>query len=193
MAKTSSLPPMSSSGTVLAGLAVLLLGLIAQVGCNKSNESASNSPSNSATTDVVGKRIEFKSGGNSEPYRVSGWSTTETEFTWSEGTSAKMAFGISPAAGGLSLKIIMAALIHEPELPFQPVEVYANGQKIVEWQVGNTAEFVATIPGQITKNGGMLDIEFRTPKAASPKALGLSSDLRVLGICVRSMELVGSS
>ncbi len=184
---------MSSSGTVLAGLAVLLLGLIAQIGCNKSNESASNSPSNSATTDVVGKRIEFKSGGNSEPYRVSGWSTTETEFTWSEGTSAKVTLPISPSPGGLSLKVTMAALIHDPELPFQPVEIYANGQKIVELQVGDTAEFVAAIPGEIAKNGGALTIEFRMPKAVSPKALGLNADPRVLGVCVRSMELVRTS
>ena len=87
----------------------------------------------------------------------------------------------------------MAALIHEPELPFQPVEVYANGQKIVEWEVGNTAEFVATIPGEITKNGGALDIEFRTPKAVSPKTLGINADPRVLGICVRSVELAKTS
>lgn len=87
----------------------------------------------------------------------------------------------------------MAALIHEPELPFQPVEVYANGQKVIEWKVGNTAEFVATIPGEITKNGGALDIEFRTPRAASPEALGLNADQRILGISVRSVELMKTS
>ena len=183
---------MSSSGIVLAGLAVLFLGWIA-VGCNKSDELASNPPSNNATADVVGKRIEFRSGGNSEPYRISGWSKTETEFTWSEGTAAKIALPISPHAGALTLKVTMAALIHEPELPFQPVEVYANGQKIVEWEVGNTAEFVATIPGEITKNGGALEIEFRTPKAVSPKTLGINADPRVLGICVRSVELAKTS
>lgn len=95
-------PPMSSSGNVLTGLAVLFLGLIA-AGCSKSDESASNLPSNNATANVVGKRIEFKSGGNSEPYRISGWSKTETEFTWSEGTAAKIALPISPNGGALTL------------------------------------------------------------------------------------------
>lgn len=180
---------MSSSVAVLAGLAVLLLGLIAQSGCNKPAETASNSSPNSATPDVVGKRIEFKSGGNSEVYRVSGWSGSETDCTWTEGNSAKLALPISSNAGALTLKVTMAALTHEPELPFQPVEVYVNGQKIVEWQVA-AGEFVATISGEMTKNGGTLSIEFRTPKAFTPKSVGMNDDTRILALCVRSIELV---
>ena len=129
MAKTSSLPSISSAGTVRAGLAVVLLGLIIYTGRSKSHEPASSSPTTSVIADVVGTRIEFKSGGNSEPYRTSGWSTTEEKFTWSRGTSAKMEFPISPSPAGLTLQITMADLVHAPELPLQPVKVYANGQK----------------------------------------------------------------
>lgn len=100
-----------------------------------------------------------------------------------------IAFPISQSPNGLTLHIVMAALIKAPELPAQPVEVYANGQKIADWEAGNTAEFDAAIPGAITRFGGTLTIEFRTPKAVSPKALGLNPDPRVLGICVRSLEL----
>jgi hypothetical protein len=87
------------------------------------------------------------------------------------------------------LKMIVGALFHEPDLPVQPVEVYANGQKIAEWQVGIAAEFSATIPGEITKAGGTLALEFRMPKATTPKALGVNADTRVLGICVQSLQL----
>ena len=83
----------------------------------------------------------------------------------------------------------MAALVKEPELPFQPVEVEANGQKIAEWQVGDPAEFTAAIPRDITTAGGDLTITFKTPKATSPKALGVNPDPRVLGICCFEMEL----
>jgi hypothetical protein len=137
----------------------------------------------------VGQRIEFKAGVNSERYRVSGWSASEPNFTWSEGTSAKLALPISAADGGLTVKVTMASLNHLPQLPFQPVELYANGQKVAEWQVGDMAEFVATIPGEITKAGGTLTLEFRTPKATSPKTLGVNADPRVLGVCVSSLEL----
>jgi hypothetical protein len=175
------------SRTAWAATAVMLLGLIAEVGCNKSDQTSS--ASDSLTGDVVGQRIEFKAGAQSERYRMSGWSASEPNFTWSEGTSAKLALPISAAAGGLMLKVNMASLNHPPDLPFQPVELYANGQKVAEWQVANAAEFTATIPGEITKSGGTLTLEFRTPKAASPKSLGVNADPRVLGICLTSLEL----
>jgi len=173
--------------TWVSVLAVIGMSLLGPTGCGKSDQGPS--APNAAASDVVGQRIEFKTGGNSEPYRVSGWSKTETEFTWTEGTAAKLALPISANPAGLKLKLITGALIHEPDFPSQPVEVYANGQKVSEWQVGNAAEFVATVPGEITKAGGTLTLEFRTPKATSPKALGVNADTRILGICVRSLEL----
>jgi hypothetical protein len=156
---------------ILTGLTVWLTGL---TGCGDSD---------------AARRIEFGKGGESEQYRLNGWSQTEEQFTWTEGTSAQIALPISPNQKGLKLTLTASGLIHEPELPFQPVEVYANGQKIVEWQAGNTAEFVAKIAPEITKDGGTLTLEFRTPKATSPKALGLNQDPRVLGICVRRLQL----
>lgn len=167
--------------------ALVALGSIGQIGCKRSDQSSS--VSESPTGDVVGQRIELKAGAKSERYTVSGWSAPESNFTWSEGTSAKLALPISAAEGGLTVKVTMAALNHPPELPFQPVELFANGQKVAEWQVGNIAEFVATIPGEITKAGGTLTLEFRTPKATSPKSLGVNADPRVLGVCVSSLEL----
>jgi hypothetical protein len=171
----------SVSGAVAA---VVLL-----TGCNKGPESPRRESNSDTSASIVGKRIAFGQGGNSERFRLSGWSDTETEFTWSQGTAAKLELPIGSDAGPWTLKLAMAGLIHEPDLPFQPVEVYANDKKIAEWQVGNTAEFAATIPDDVNKAGGKLAIEFRTPKAVSPKALGQNQDSRVLGICVRWVEL----
>jgi hypothetical protein len=136
-----------------------------------------------------GTKISFGEGGNSETYRVSGWSKTEAKFTWTEGTSARLRIPISATNDPISLKMTLAALIKPPDLASQPVEVYVNDQKITEWQVGTTAEFVAAIPSSITKVGGTLAVELRTPKATSPKSLGLSADSRVLGICCLDLEL----
>jgi hypothetical protein len=186
---SSSLSSRLRSRTGWAATAVALLGLITQAACDSSPQTTSAPESAPATGDVVGRRIEFKAGAQSERYRVSGWSASEPNFTWSEGTSAKLALPISAVAGGLTLKVNIAALNHPPQLPTQPVEVYANGQKVGEWQVGNVAEFTAAIPGDVTKDGGTLTLEFRTPKAASPKSLGVNADPRVLGICLTSLEL----
>lgn len=164
------------------GLAMLLCA------CDKAPQSPANA-NNSTNTDSVGQKIQFSQGGNSEHYRVSGWSHTETDFTWTEGTSAKLELPVPSTAGPWILKVLMSGLIQPPARTSQPVEVYANDQKIAEWQVGSVSEFSATIPGEVTKPGGTLMLEFRTPNATSPKALGMNADTRILGICVRSLEL----
>jgi hypothetical protein len=169
------------------GAALWTLTLISLAGCNRP-QTAVNQPSGPAEVPY-GTRIFFGKGGNSEPYKDSGWSTTEEKFTWSEGTAAELRIPVAATDDIIVLKTRLAALVSSPELPFQPVEVLVNGQKIAAWQVGETAEFAVAIPHDITKLGGVLTLSFKTPKATSPKALGLSADPRVLGICCFDLEL----
>lgn len=142
---------------------------------------------------IVGRQIQFGEGGDSEHYRTSGWSHTEERFTWTERNSAKLSLPIGGESGPFSLKINMAAFTHAPDLPSQPVEVFVNGQKLAEWQASsNPAEYQLTIPADIVKGGRTLEIEFRTPKATSPKSVGLNEDPRVLGVCLQWLELTKS-
>lgn len=170
------------------------LTLFAFGGCNKVSEpsasvgsppaqSPSAAPVIAADAYTAGTLIEFKTGGNSDDYRVSGWSHTEPDFTWTEGPSAMLSFTLPADVGPLVLKMKLAGLIQPPELPAQPAEIYINQQKIGEWQVGETAELQTDVPVALTK-AGSLTLELRTPKATSPKALGKSEDGRVLGLCV---------
>lgn len=181
-------PQLLFSALVGAGLA---LELIALAGCGRSETTANTTPTPAAAVQF-GTQISFGEGGNSELYKVSGWSKTEAKFTWTEGTSARLKIPVTATDDPVSLKLTMAALIKPPELPLQPVEIYVNDQKIAEWQVGTTAEFVAAIPSSFTKVGGDLNVEIKTPKATSPKSLGLSADPRVLGICCFQIELAKS-
>lgn len=167
---------------IVAGVALLFFA-----GCNRS-ETVSNAPSAPAEVSL-GKKITFQQGGSSEPYKAGGWSQAEEKFTWTEGTSALLRIPIAATSEPISLKVRMAALVKPPELPSQPVQVFVNDQKIAEWEVSQTADFVAAIPPAITKAGGVLTINFKTPKATSPKALGISADPRVLGICCLDLEL----
>jgi len=149
----------------------------------------SSTPVASIPSVVVGTSIQFKAGGNSERYRLSGWSKTEKEYTWSEGKSAQLGLPIPSGPGALTLFAKMGALVSRPTVPYQKVEVFANGQKIADWEVADTVDFSALIPAKVTKNESILNIEFRVPNATSPKALGLGDDGRVLGIRVYSLEL----
>ena len=109
--------------------------------------------------------------------------------TWSEGKSAQLVLPIPSDPGALTLIIKLGALISRPAVPHQTVEVFANGQKTADWEVADTADFSARIPAEVTKKGGILNIELRVPNATSPKALGLGDDSRILGVRVYSVEL----
>jgi len=133
------------------------------------------------------RTIVFGENGGSEQFRTSGWSKTETEYTWTEGKTATLALPIPANLGAITLTMKLDALVSS-NMPSQTVEVIANGQTIANWQVADTADFTARIPSELTQNGGTLTLELRTPNATSPKALGLGDDSRILGIRVYSMD-----
>ena len=156
------------------------------VGCQKAeNQSASSS---AETHYQPGVLIRFTSG-ESERFRVTGWSDTEKDCTWTRGRSAKLKFSIAKTHGPLVLKIRLMALIKPPELPFQPVEIDVNGNKLAEWEVGGQpADYVTTIPSAII-GSGELEIELKTPKATTPQSLGMNVDRRLLGVCCVEMVI----
>ena len=169
--------------------ALLTLLLFCLGGCNRSDPIDDGDVSGGAAGLTYGTKVSFGQGGNSERFKESGWSKTEEKFTWTEGTVAVLKMKVPATADSITMKIRMSGLIKEPALPFQPVEVEVNGQKMADWQVGDLSEFVAAIPHDITKKGGDLRITIKTPKATSPKALGINPDPRILGVCCLSLEL----
>jgi hypothetical protein len=156
-----------------------LIGALA--GCQKAENQSTSS--NSETQYQTGALIRFNSGGQSERFRVAGWSDTEKDCTWTSGRSANLKFSIAKNQGQLVLRMRLTGLIKPPELPFQPVEIDVNGNKLAEWEVGDEpADYTVTIPSTVT-DGGELEIELKTPKASSPKSLGMGDDKRVLAVC----------
>jgi hypothetical protein len=75
-------------------------------------------------------------------------------------------------------------LANEPDPPAQPVEVYANGQRIADWQVTNKGQYNASIPADAIDNAGTLTSELRIRTAASPQSLGINADTRQSGVAV---------
>jgi hypothetical protein len=177
---------------------VLVLAVVVSLASCSKNETTTSTPTSpgqdvsspsdaraepSAAPYKAGTKIGFGAGGNSEQYRVSGWSKTEADHTWTEGTHAILAFAALPSSEPLELRMTLAGLVKPPERPSQPVEVSANGKKIAEWQVADKQQFTATIPAGIIAPNGTLTLHFKIPKAVSPKSIELNADPRVLGIC----------
>jgi len=184
-----------ATGIVRSFFFLITLTLLLITGCKKSNDVAASSatPTPSVATSrskpgpaanyVWGDVIKFGLGGDSERIKREGWSTTEEKMTWTVGNAAKLALTVSASDLPLTLRMRGAGFT-QASVPTQPVEVLANGQKIADWQAtSDPVDFTAVIPASIAKQGGELILEFKIPKAVSPKALGVSADPRVLGIC----------
>jgi hypothetical protein len=144
---------------------------------------------NTGNSYTFGEVVRLGAGSGSERFKKDGWSDTEKEFTWTTGYSAKLAFLIPPASGPLNLRMRLTGLLKPPQRTRQVVTVLANGQKIAEWQVANTADFIAVIPAGLVKDGGLLTLELQTPNPASPKSLGIGDDSRVLGVLCSEMAI----
>lgn len=136
----------------------------------------------------LGTVISFSASGGSERFKVSGWSRAEKEFTWTVGKGATLSLDVPATDTGLVLRMKLVGLIHAPELSYQPVEVYVNGQKIADWQVSEPESFLAAIPKEIA-GAKKLNIELRTPKATTPKTLNMNDDARVLGVACYEMQI----
>jgi hypothetical protein len=143
----------------------------------------------SAPAIDYGAKVSFGQDGNSERFRLSGWSKAEEKFTWTEGPVAVLRMRIPATQDSVTLRMKLSGLAKEPILPFQPLEVRVNDQKVADWEVSNAAEFAAAIPPDVTRSGGELTITLKTLKATSPQSLGLNTDSRVLGICCFEFEL----
>lgn len=164
-----------------------LLALVALASCDRA---AQPPPADMAALDYTyGTKLLFGKGGNAEAAKVSGWHPAEDEFTWTEATTAVLGLRVPAGAESVTMHARMAGMIKEPQLRAQPVQVLVNNKKIGEWNVGNTAEFSAKIPGDIVKNGGPLQITFKVLQAKSPKELGVSEDARVLGFRIYELDL----
>jgi hypothetical protein len=184
ISKPVSVAAMRFPVAVVAALALVML-----CACSKSNTPETSVPGSDVNL-AYGTKVSFGTGGNSEPLRVSGWSGTESQMTWTEGTAAVLAMRVSPTNEPVALKMKLAGLTKDPEVPYQPVEVYVNDQKVADWQlVADPAEFSASIPQEMTRRGGLLRITLKIPKATSPKALGMGADSRILGAACFDLQL----
>jgi hypothetical protein len=184
MLKKTSGVAMGFPPAVVAALALVML-----CACSKSNTPETSVPGSDVNL-AYGTKVSFGTGGNSEPLRVSGWSGTESQMTWTEGTAAVLAMRVSPTNEPVALKMKLAGLTKDPELPYQPVEVYVNDQKVADWQLAaDPAEFSASIPQEITRRGGLPRITLKIPKATSPKVLGMGAGPRILGAACFDLQL----
>ncbi|MEY2500114.1 MAG: hypothetical protein QOI07_448 [Verrucomicrobiota bacterium] len=171
---------------------LVVVGLFSAVvvffGCSKPEEPitpSAQTPTNAANQAYqLGTVIKFGKGGDSDRFRVSGWSQNEEQHTWTEGNTAVLQFSGLPSSQPLALTVNAVGFTKDPQLVSQPTEVYANGTKIADWEVRDIKPYNASIPSGIIDSTGKLTLEFRIPNATSPQSVGVSADARRIGVDV---------
>jgi hypothetical protein len=136
-----------------------------------------------------GTKVRFGSGGDSHRFCSSGWSQPEQRFRWTDGVAATLLVRVPATQGDVTLLMRLFGNIKPPELSWQPVHVYVNGQYLRTWAVSEERTHAVVIPARFAAGGGLLLIDLHIPLAISPAAMGGPPDDRRLGVACAEMEI----
>lgn len=147
-------------------------------------------------TYTVGEVVDFAIAFDARRYLGSGWAPTEFGFgVWSNGPVAELSFRLEQRSPKpLRLRINLSAFIVK-EHPELTVRVRADALELARWNFTlaqpenlNGSWHEAVIPPEITGRKGF-SIKLGIEYPASPRKLGLSADVRLLGILLHKLSL----
>jgi hypothetical protein len=128
-----------------------------------------------------------------------GWSVPEWWGVWAVGQSATLRINRRNLAREppiARLRLQLTAFV-APQHPEQHVAIRVDGVEVqkLHFHYPNATELQANIPLNAIrlKGPGSITIEFLMPQAVSPASIGLSAETRVIGIGLKSLELVGDT
>lgn len=127
-----------------------------------------------------------------DKYLWYGWSGPEVLSHWTNSGKAAVVFSVAEQLRmqpGVKLKIYGAPFIAPGNLNVARVRIELNDHLVAEWIVTSpeAAEHTIEIPAGLLREKNAL--AFHLPDAASPRALGISEDWRLLGFNVQRLEL----
>jgi hypothetical protein len=117
-----------------------------------------------------------------------GWSAPEPQIRWSDGDEAGIIFGLDQIGDSI-LRIKMGPFLARGIVDQQVFDVSLNGQRIQRVILNNNEGGILELPlaKEILKNQNRLTFKFLN--ATAPKSIGVSDDVRKLGIWVEWFEL----
>ncbi|WP_330720846.1 DUF6311 domain-containing protein [Paenibacillus polymyxa] len=134
----------------------------------------------------VGRTINFGMDGDSEVFKLQGWSHTEEKFTWTVGKEASLYFPLNKIYSNMNLFIKMGPFIGN-NLKGQHIIIYVNGKIISNSIIRNPGEYKFLIPKEVISDN--LEVTFKMPDATSPKSIDVNEDTRILGFYVESLNI----
>jgi hypothetical protein len=144
----------------------------------------------------LGNLVDFANEFDARRYLGSGWGATELGVgVWSNGAVAELCFRLERRpTGPLRLRVNLTAFVVK-EHPALTVYVSAEDFEIGQWSFSvaqperiNGSWQEATIPPDATWNRAFA-VRLKIDQPASPRKLGLSGDVRSLGILLHSLSI----
>ena len=122
-----------------------------------------------------------------------GWSPPQDNGRWTDGAEAALSVDVGTAASDLRMTLAVCAFLPR-EAPDMRVEVWVQGRRFPDWRLAlangdaDMHQRVLRIPKAILA-GRLLRMTFVVRQPRSPRALGLSSDRRRLGLFLHRLTL----
>lgn len=137
------------------------------------------------------KVLNFTERGNALPFIESGWAAPEAGWVWTDGLNARISFTVKPPTLDVAMVLSCYPYLGEGKIEFQEVHAFVNFLRVGFATVKDPSEIEIAIPRQVFATPNTI-IDLYLPRARSPKSLGLSDDLRQLGIAVNRLILIQS-
>jgi hypothetical protein len=133
--------------------------------------------------------IDFREGGNSCAFAMEGWSGQETIHRWTEGTQSTLTFSTPPHYCGYILQLLLWPFTVAGSLPEQRLRVLVNETEIAHFSVTRQSFLSCSVPSVLLPTEGSMTIRFLHADATSPASLGVSNDVRRLGLAFKKIKI----
>ena len=142
-----------------------------------------------------GDILTFGPNGSVLPYLRKGWSQPVEGMHWSLGEQARLQLAVRGARGPVALEAFFKPFLVPGQLDSQRIRIYADGRQVGEWLASEDTFRIyrLEIAADHMPEDGTVSLEFRTPNAAAPAALGVGPDHRVLGLAIFWIRLSRTS
>ena len=127
-----------------------------------------------------------------EAFTIRGFSLRENWGIWSDGSTAVFRTRLGSQAGKSDHLLTVTLSGFPSRLPggIQPVELFANDLPVAKWIVSaETNKYTATIPFTAFSKGDILTLRFEMEAPTRPIEIGMSTDIRKLGIGFHSIKI----
>jgi tetratricopeptide (TPR) repeat protein len=138
-------------------------------------------------------KIDFRSGGNSEEFKVTGWSLPEPAGTWAIGDESRLAFLVRDSEGESDIRITLAPNVSPPAIAVQRLRVLLNDVEIFSATPGEGWSVLhCPVPRELLYPHATNELRLVHPDAFIPAILGISDDSRRLSLLVGEIEFGGT-